>query len=141
MKKIYLITIISVLLCCSGCIIKNPYYGKRPLDYPNTKWVSDDPDIYFTVAEESIQNKPRMLGEIKANNETIPIQVSFNTNNSISVLYYYESGENKYTEVFAGKCKFEKEKCVVTDLVVNENANAYFSDNIKEIVFSREDLS
>ena len=35
----------------------------------------------------------------------------------------------------------KKEKCVVTDLVINENANAYFSDNIKEIVFSREDLS
>ena len=50
-------------------------------------------------------------------------------------------GINPKHEITIKDNKDEKEKCVVTDLVINENANAYFSDNIKEIVFSREDLS
>ena len=33
------------ILC--GC---DPYAGKRPPDYPSSKWVCQDPDIIFTVS-------------------------------------------------------------------------------------------
>lgn len=141
MRKTFFIIVLSILICCTGCILKNPYHGKRPSDYPNTKWVSKNPDIYFTVAKETIPNEPDMLGEIKVNNEVIPVQISFNTNNSISVLYYYEDDDHEYTEVFVGKCKFEKKKCIVTDLFITDSAKKYFSDDISKIIFEREELS
>ena len=38
----------SILLLC-GC---DPFYGKRPTDYKNSKWVCQDPNIMFTVNEK-----------------------------------------------------------------------------------------
>jgi len=25
------------------------YHGRRPVDYPNTRWVSQEPDMFFEV--------------------------------------------------------------------------------------------
>ena len=36
---------VSVLCAC------DPYAGKRPTDYPSSKWVCTDPDIVFFIGE------------------------------------------------------------------------------------------
>lgn len=46
---IFYIIILNACIFC-GC---DPFYGKRPTDYPSSKWVCQDPNIVFTVNEKS----------------------------------------------------------------------------------------
>ena len=43
----FLVLLLFVSVLC-GC---DPFYGKRPTDYKNSKWVCDDPDIVFSIGE------------------------------------------------------------------------------------------
>lgn len=40
--------LLTVCMLC-GC---DPYFGKRPTDYPSSKWVCEDPDICFSISED-----------------------------------------------------------------------------------------
>ena len=45
---IFVLLLFISVLC--GC---DPFYGKRPTDYKNSKWICQDPDIMFTVSEKN----------------------------------------------------------------------------------------
>ena len=46
-------TLFFILMMCFSCI---PFNGERPIDYPNTRWVSEIPSIYFDIGSFSMRS-------------------------------------------------------------------------------------
>ena len=135
MKRMVLCLIILVtgITLLSSCGV-DFFSGKRPIDYDNTKWVSSEPDIWFTVQDRI------SIGEITIDGVTTEIWVIFDFGNGVSFrpprtsenqLGYYNYG------LFEGTCEFSKDRLIVT---IADNKKNFLSDTIKEIIFVREDM-
>ena len=134
MKRVIIIvlTLIGIIMLLSCCV--DFYYDKRPNNYDNTKWVSSDPDIWFTV------NKNECIGEITIDGITTEIAVIFDfgmgVDFSLSLIPTNHIEKEEYF-LFGGSCKFNEKKLVVT---VNANSKGFLDDSIKKITFVREDI-
>ena len=62
MKKVLYFTIIVVIVMLCGCQYKE-YFGNRPCDQPETKWVSEDGTIVFSVGENSLSTGTIQVGD------------------------------------------------------------------------------
>ena len=143
MKKSLLLFICMVLamLLLSSC---DPFAGKRPVDYPNTRWSSENPDMYFDVGEPwEITH-----AQIVMNGEVIELKCWFAVSGSQIGFddpsrYDPETGlqqtgvNGNDIILFTGLCKFGRDKIVVT---VDINEKGFLDDSITEIVFTREDI-
>lgn len=72
MKRLlcFMTTLTIVILSLSGCWWYKSYIGKRPCDQPNTKWISEDEQIYFWTDEHNYVSGKMLIGD-----ETIDIHV------------------------------------------------------------------
>lgn len=115
-----------------GC---DRYDGQRPCDYPNTKWICKQPDIFFKV-DKNI----KLLGEIKVNGEVKPVIVRFDYGNGISVFPYNSPKDETFIDMkhryLEGSCSFNKNY-----LIVKINDDALFNNKYKELTFKRENLT
>jgi hypothetical protein len=143
MKKYIIVACICLIaLSFTGC---DPYAGKRPNNYTDTKWVSGDPDIYFEVSDKYYKIVGfNTYGRININGDSIDAVVAFNMGRGVSfddVASYHidESGEAGYSPIplFGGECKFGKDKLVVK---ITHNEAGLLPDDVKEITFVREPL-
>jgi len=140
--KIFIITITLIgMTLLPNCFV-DFYTGKRPIDYPNTRWVSENPDIYFEVT----RNGEMTYGQITIDGDAIEIIVSFDYGTGIDFYdlsaYTPPNESNRYGAIdgtnwlFWGSCKFGKDKLIVT---IKKNRE-FLDDSIKKIIFVREDL-
>ena len=135
MKKVLSVILALGILCSAGC--RTPYSWKRPNAFPNTKWVSAAPDIYFIITKS---NEP-MYGEIKVDGTAIPICIAFDTGLGMSATYNNGAHGISIEDVaFGGDCKFDKRKLVVTISKGWADEALYFPPELTEITFIREDL-
>lgn len=131
-KKISIICLILIVLltACDGCIgFVDCYAGKRLNNYDNTKWVSSEPDIWF-----SVQNY-KCIGEANVDGITAEVIVQFDMGNGVSFYPddYGTDGDKWNSErLFKGNCKFGENKLVVT---VTNNEKGFLDDDIKTITF------
>ena len=133
MKRVILCVII-VLIGMSLLSSCDRYYGRRPNDYDNTKWVSSEPDIWFTVQDR------KCAGEITIDGVAAEIWVMFDFGHRVSFSppRTPENELNYYNYfLFDGTCKFSKDKLIVT---IDRNRKRFLDDTIKEIIFVREDM-
>lgn len=126
MKNLFIIICIMALMF-TGCV--DFYAGKRPCDYPNSKWVSDNPDIYFMIF-----NVKSDFGEININEAIIEFYPRFDYGEKMDFVVIEDNGDE--TILFSGYCRFGKEKLVVT----LSKDQTFFENNIKQLVFYREDM-
>jgi len=126
MKKIFkILPVLFLLFCTNGC---TRYIANRPIEYPNTKWVSSNPDIYFQVDANS-----QVKGETNINGDIIKIQVLFGQ--TTSVRFY--SGDNTPSSplklLLNGEGTFSKNK-----MIVKVSEDKLFNNKYKELVFNKE---
>ena len=131
---IIVLTLIGIIMLLSCCV--DFYYDKRPNNYDNTKWVSSDPDIWFTV------NKNECFGEITIDGVTMETQIFFDFGTGVD-FKHLRTLENQFDYYkddyyyFRGSCKFDEYKLVVT---ITDNSKGLLDDSIKKITFVREDI-
>jgi hypothetical protein len=147
---VYILAVILVLTLLTSC---DPFTGQRPYNYPNTRWVSEDPDMFFVVGEEQFTNQWGSFADvthaqITKDGEVIELICSFAVSGAL-VLFYDVSGFDSETgklihagstsdiTLFTGLCKFGPDKLVVT---IRNNDKGFLDDSITEIVFVREDI-
>ena len=145
-KLILLVCGVTMMMCfLSSC---DPHTGRRPINYPNTRWVSENPDMFFEVGED-IVGRQAVYAQITINGEIVEIMCSFEVSGAL-VYFSDPSGFDSETgfpleginsndvELFRGLCKFGSKKLVVT---IDKNEKGFLDDSITEIVFIREDLN
>ena len=117
----------------------NGIIGRRPIDYPNTKWISQDPDIYLEIDESGNVS----YTQITVDDVTTELICAFDYEAfvyfyPVSAGYYGDNGIEivKANELlFTGKCICNKDKLIVK---INNNKKGFLDDSIKEIIFIRE---
>lgn len=108
----------------SGCA---PVVTNRPCTFPDTKWVCNNPDIWFEVDKDS-----KSTGEVKINGVIKPFIVHFGQAHDVHFFLYDEN--NTITDsLFNGEGTFSKDKMVVE--ITEDNS---FNDKYKTITFYRK---
>ncbi|MDD6236229.1 MAG: hypothetical protein PUB00_02495 [Clostridiales bacterium] len=138
LKLLVFVFCLWFMLCgCKMC--RTLYDGQRPNDYPNTRWVSKEPDIYFEVSDVPGQ---LCYGKLVKDGKTIDIKVDFSLDTDVYVMI--NDGVGTRTDenfLFKGYCKFSETKLVITIEGNPENyGNYYFGEDVKKITFIREEL-
>lgn len=62
LKKLYICVCALAFIFLCACAA-DMYLGKRPTDYPGSKWVCDEPDIVFMIDESGMVSSCEINGE------------------------------------------------------------------------------
>ena len=147
---IFAILVLQMLF--AGC---DRYLYVRPDNYPNTRWVSENPDMYFEVGRGPIADVT--YAQIIIDGEVIEMKVGFDVSNA-RVIYvsdpsYYDvepeltggvySGSDplfSQYQIFRGLYKFrpDPDRLIVYD--IQRDREGFLDDSIEEIVFIRENI-
>ena len=154
MKRISSISfcIMIILIVSTGC--DSPFHaGRRPVNFPNTRWVSQDPDMFFVVGENISDNDLRpyadvTYAQIVIDGEKIELRVVFAQSGG-QIYFDDPAGFDPDTggqlpgvairdvHFFTGLGRFSPERLVVT---ITHNPRGFLDDSIEEIIFYREDI-
>ena len=137
----------------TGCV--DLFSGRRPINYPNTRWVSQDPDMFFIVGEgkkvtdwsEAILAEV-IYAQITIDGEVNEVFLGFDETGAGMFVYdlsvydpetgwFIEGGLNLDAKLFSGLCKFSPNRLIVT---ITRNDKGFLDDSITEIIFIREDI-
>ena len=142
-KMIALMILLVVMF--AGCAV-DLYSGKRPTDYNNTKWVSEDYDIWFEVNSDFHDKYGcNAVGQITINGVTTETVFLFDYGTGINVYpttsLEYSAYGKRYRDgdawLFLGDCRFGKKKFIIS---IRNNEKGFLPDDIEKITFIREDL-
>jgi hypothetical protein len=122
-------------MMCFSCI---PFNGERPIDYPNTRWVSEIPSIYFDIGSFSMRSDLSVDYDaegvlILENNENIDIVVLFDYVDGVAI-----RTKNKDGRVFFGKCIFKEDRMIVT--LNDKRKDTLFYGKYQTITFIKKEL-
>lgn len=128
-----MVILIIVLFNLAGCI--DPYGDVRPIDFLDTKWVSESPDMYFDICQHNYGSYIGInaLGELNYNNQTYRFEVEFDEVNGV----YFLGKDYPYEILFVGTADFSPEKMIV---YINTEEKSIFGEDITEITFVKEPL-
>lgn len=122
MKKIIIfIVLFSFIICLCSCD-SDPYKGKRPTDYENSKWVCENVDMYFTVgnADEYIFNSSKEVIKFEFLWSKFRPEVTIRRADNKEIL-------------FKGQCKFSSETFKIS--ITEENS--YFESLPLTLIFNK----
>lgn len=134
-KSILIFLLVFSLIFASSC---DAYGGQRPYDYPNSRWVCEELDLYF----EYVGDTRLGIGEWKFDDRTIEIEVYFNFGVTIDLCdTSLREEDSYYTDIviLRGMCKFGSKKLVVN--VETDWSNNILDESVKKLVFVREDIT
>jgi hypothetical protein len=109
----------------------DPHSGERPKDYAPSKWVSENPNIWFEVPafEEGNSNTQTSLnGEIMLEDKTIKITVCFDGGRSVFIY----NADSEGGLLLTGLCTFDPEKLIVE---IDKKDDVIFGGKYEEITF------
>ncbi len=145
-KVIFSLCIAMEIIILQGCAV-DMYVGKRPSDQNNTKWVSEEPDIYFEVSDKYNElTGCNTYGKVNINGVETEIAVSFALGSPrvefrpVSAYHKSDNEEESYIDgnawLFKGNCNFSHNKLVVK---IYNNDKGFLDDSIKKITFIKEE--
>lgn len=112
MKKILNIILLMVLsLILVSCDMDSDV---KPRNQFNTKWVSENPDIFFTVAEQE-----GCSGVLNTSEQSYNIMMDFDFGRDVNIIDYDTLKENNFVVktnqiLVRADCKFSEKKCIIT---------------------------
>lgn len=125
MKRIVVICcLLAIVVCLCGC---DPYAGKRPLDYPRSRWICNEPHIEIIVKELGVYTTTLGTGEEKR-------EISMEFSYGAGIRAYWEDA-NVYSAdnvLFTGDCTFLK-----TGFIVRIKKDNLWNGAYEELVFYR----
>lgn len=131
-KRLYAIVAAAcLLLSLSGCGV-DFNAGRRPAADPNERWISDDPDMYFTWDED----RGGHCGELTVDGCTIEVLVCFTHGAGLNIFPYDPGSEYLYgpDRLFRCDCKFGRSTLKAT--VTSDDQNV-FGGECPTITFER----
>ena len=127
-KCIFNLIFLMCILSFMGCTRTS---RTRPIDYAPSKWVSEEPDMWFIVPEQDhsayTYSEPA-AGEITIEGQKIPFQIWFTPVDLVT--FYNDEGD-----LFDGICKFSPEKMTVK--IRKSEEDKAFHGTVDKIVFVR----
>lgn len=131
-KRIILVLAVFLSVSIPLCSCYDKYAGKRPFEYPNTRWESQDPYVWFEVSEDG--NEP-CFGQVQLQDGTIyEVQVSFDFTNGID-FHVYDGDTGKMLYYHTGTTEFGNPK-----FTVMLEYGTLFSKEYETITFVRTDI-
>lgn len=134
----------------TGCVDWYRYNGKRPSNQPYTRWKCDNPYIYFDVLPDAdtdtnqdvedtdgteIQYCNDIKGKIVVDGNEYGFDVSFGHGTTV---WFWSRGNQSIkdgTKLFAGDCKFSKDKLTVYRIRYNDYG--ILPDDTEKLIFTR----
>ena len=125
-------------MLCTGChnVLKfhGNYYvgqGSRPTDFPGTKWISEDPDIWFDVIVTNDDTGQRELqGVLNKDGILMNITLFINPNGTI---FIFDASTGK-GRIMTGMCNFYPGKLIVE---IDKTAVNIFEGKYDTITFKK----
>ena len=119
---------------CGGCPALSNYFWSPEAD-PNERWVSEDPEMYFTWSEEAGGH----WGEITIHETTTDVLVLFDYGTGMVVAEYDPAAEiiGDEATLFRCDCKFGEDTLVAT--VTRDDKNV-FDGELPTFTFEREEI-
>jgi hypothetical protein len=111
-----------------GC---DPYSGREPFNYQNTRWVCSEPNIWFEV-----DNEKRILGEINIKGNIKSFTIMFapgGRSDFYPSSFLNDSSMSLKDRLLYGDGVFGKKK-----FVIKIQNDTLFDNKYKELIFYRE---
>jgi hypothetical protein len=134
-KSVALVLSLIILMLLSSCTV-DFNRDRWPVAYPNTKWVSTNPDMYFEV-KENIDNGN--IGEMRINKKVIPIKLVFDHGRGVYIVnndVFIKTNSTYDSNLISGSCKFSRTKFIVNIDKISKDIS--IDPSIKEIIFNRQ---
>jgi len=128
-KKKNFFIILTLFILFSNCDVHS---GKRPLDYPPAKWVSEEPEMWFEIGKsDNSAYSPRenIYGFLVLDGHNIEIEVFFDGGNGI-----YFNATSDFDKFTKGHCKFRSDKLIVK---IDKERDGFLNGLYKTITFIR----
>jgi len=147
MKKVTALVLMSLLtVFLSSC---DPYFDLKPPAHPNSRWVSEDPDIFFVVEKIYYQSEKYIFemgedhyytcnGILNVDNRSIKIKVEFDEGTGVYILDLKINHERKRETILRGNAKFRESHFILT--IDKDYVGELFDSSVKRITFYREDI-
>lgn len=139
MSRRHITAAILALAClclglCGGCPAPSNYLWSPKAD-ANERWVSEDPEMYFTWSEEAGGH----WGELTVDGTTTAVEVAFDYGTGMEVFLYDPAAEvlDSDMELFQCDCKFGKDTLVAE--VTRDDKNV-FDGELPTFTFVREEV-
>jgi len=104
--------------------------NRPPHEYPSAKWISQVPNISFTVPDWNNIGQMGIQGRYKYNGDEVDISIEFRYDFSEMRICHKED-ETHFRGLFAGKCRFNRDNIV---LYINKK-ETFFDFDFKKIKF------
>lgn len=128
---VLIVALMSSIIIFTGCDL---YYGKRPSDFSNVIWVSEDSNLWFRVPADDEQEIP-IFGELKTEDKIYNIRIGFDNGRGIMISDADESipYENMPTEdlLVWEDCKFGNDNFVIS--IPHDSTNKAFDSDVRKI--------
>jgi hypothetical protein len=132
MKKTKTICLMLIFVLSIGC--KNTA-DLCPKNFPLTKWVCAEYDVFFTVYSENSDNGCN--GKIEINGEICEFVLYFAIDDVYSARLV--SNSPKKLTLFGGDCKYYEDKCEIKILTVEATKFDFLKN--KKLIFVKEKLT
>jgi len=116
MKKIcYFIFPIILSLMLISCDLDSDV---KPRNQDNTKWVSENPKIYFIVTKDEPTGCNSCMGKLNVSEKSYNIDMDFDYGRGVNILDYDIMEKNNFIYrmeaiLIRADCKFSEKKCTI----------------------------
>lgn len=143
LKKLGILVVI-ITLFCTGCW--KPNYDNEPSNMPGTRWVSENPDIWFEIPEDRPEDG-RYYGELTLGGEKVRVKITFGYfAPEIYIVRWDKEVETNEDEIdtgvyetdiplVKGECDYQSDKCIVT---LYADTDTLFNGKYETITFIKE---
>lgn len=125
---VYVVLLLVLLLVFSACSTKKPW------DYENVEWYSEEPSLQFVKTEEIYWE-----GTLKTKNETFQIRMLWGPTRSFDIID--ATKDDGSTPVDDIRLIIGEVKCDDTSVVLVIKTDNVFNGEYKQIVLSHRDIS
>ena len=134
MKKIIicLLLVMFFIAFISAC---DPNADRMPISYPNTRWVSEYPDMFFEIKSPRANFYTASYAQIIIDGEIIELIVGFR--HSQMFVHDIDADLVRDPSIFSGSGRFSPYRVIIR---ITRNPNGFLDDSIEEIIFYREDI-
>ena len=145
MKKIiiYFLAMIFFFAFITSC---DPNFNRMPTNYPNTRWVSQEPDMFFEIKSPRANFYTASYAQIIIDGEVVELRVVFAQSQMFvddPAGYDPDTGQllsglnTSDVHLFTGTGRFNPDRVVIR---ITHNPRGFLDDSIEQIIFYREDI-
>ncbi len=134
-KEFCFLCLFLFILSLTSCM-RDPYADKRPVDYGDAVWVSENPEIYFTV-DTSSEEHYYPIGYVLVDGKQYLCDFSFVHQTNRLIIYIFDGDTvvpNGWIGQIDGNCDFSPDS-----FVMHIEGDTVFAGKYESITFYKND--